>query len=202
MGPAHECDVAHGVEGVHGHHAVGAGPGHGLRGRHDPADQGGADGRIDSPHRIRRVDVERRHHGPLRAEIGRNEAGHGVGHEVLAVVVGVVGQVLDLEVHSHALAGLQGLGQAGHVVGQFVGVEVADPPAVGQVGVVVDHGHAVSGAAHVEFDPVGTEFSGQPEGFQRVLGRGLAGPPMRDHRCHPGSLAQTLCKQESAGTRG
>ena len=56
---------------------------------------------------------------------------------------------------------------------------------VGQVGVMVHYGHTVGGTAHIELHPVGAELPSQPERLHRVLGRGFAGAPMRDHRCHP-----------------
>ena len=129
---------------------------------------------------------------------------HVGGHLLGAVEVGIVGPVLDLDVHDHAGAGVERLGQRGHVIGQLGGGELHDHPAVGQLGVVVDDHVPVGGPPGVELHRVGARVPGPDEGRDRVLGMGGRGASVGDDHgdgCgHDGDLLGKFRLATLAGT--
>ena len=66
---------------------------------------------------------------------------------------------------------------------------LVEHPPVAQVGVVVDHHHAVGGAAGVELHPIGPQLASEPERRQGVLGRGGGRASVGDDEGHGASLA-------------
>jgi hypothetical protein len=146
-------------------------------------------------------DVERRHQQQLGWPVGGGQTGHGVADQVDVLVVGLAGQVLDLDVDPHALAGLERLGEGGHVVGQVGGGKLAEQPAVLEVCVVVGDQHAVGGAPHVELDPVGARLAGGPVGRHGVVNVFGGVAPVGDGKRTVGHALGNLVARPRAGGR-
>ena len=156
------------------------------------------DRRIDGVQPIERVDVERGHNRALRSEVGLYEAGDGLRDQVIGVVVRVARQVLDLDVHTHAVTLLERFGEAWDEFGQLVDRQFCKHPAIGKLGVMVHDDHPIGGATGVKLDPFGAELTGEPERRKGVLLGSFTGATMGDHgggRCHSHSLPplRTTC---------
>ncbi len=124
---------------------------------------------------------------PLAASCERGA--DAVGNPLRSVEVGLGRVVLDLDVDEHAGAGVEGC-----IEGRDIGRQVArrggaNHAPVGQPRVVMDDQLAVTGAAHVELDPVRPELGGTPERRQRVLGFGRGRAAVSDDRGHPTMLS-------------
>ena len=140
---------------------------------------------------IEGVDVERGHNRALRPEVGLHEAGDGLRDQMIGVVVWVARQILDLDVHAHAVTLLERFGEARDEFGQLVDRQFCKHPAIGELGVVVHDDHPIGGAAGVKLDPFGAELTGEPERRKGVLLSSFTGAAMGDHgggRCHGHSL--------------
>ncbi len=73
--------------------------------------------------------------------------------------------------------------------GRSLAAVARDHAPVGQPRVVMDDQLAVTGAAHVELDPVRPELGGTLERRQRVLGFGRGRAAVSDDRGHPTMLS-------------
>ena len=140
---------------------------------------------------IKRVDVERGHNRARRPEVGLYKAGDSLRDQVISVVIRVARQILDLDVHAHAVTLLERLGEARDEFGQLVDRQFCEDPAIGELGVVVHDDHAIGGAAGVELDPFGAELTGEAKRRKGVLPGSFTGAAVGDHggdRCHGVSL--------------
>ncbi len=97
-------------------------------------------------------------------------------------MIRITGQVLHLHVHPHAAAGLEGLGEVGHIVGDLVSRRLADQPPVIEVGIVVDDQHAVGRQADVQLNPVGPLRLGLLKRLHGVFPPVQRGTPVGDHQ--------------------
>ena len=145
----------------------------------------GARGRQHPSHLVDGGEVKTRDQPPTQRVGATLHFCHHEGNRVESrIMIGFAAVVLDFDVDEGPRTCVERGCKIGHRRRKVLAPGRSNETAIGEVGIVMDHGQTIEGSAHIEFDAIGAEFNRSLEGCNGVLGCLTAGSSMRDDHGH------------------